>query len=348
MSRIPPLSVIIPAHNAADTLSDCLGAVLGSCTPIQVIVVDDGSTDATAQIADGIRAKSIERAAQTDPPPTDSQYKLVRLDTNRGAAAARNAGARVADAPILFFLDADILMKQETAGRILDEFQREPALAALFGSYQKETVPQNFFSVYKNLLHHYTHQNAQAQAATFCGGYGAIRREVFCTLGGFDETHLALEDIELGYRMHRAGYLIRLVKDLQFTHLKKYTLASLVRSDMFQRAIPWTRLMLDNRIFRNDLNTKSNNLVSVVLVFLLLGAPLWVWFVPFGFMLAAALAVLFVLLNLDFIGFVTRERGWWFGVRAIVMAWFNYLYSGIGLLLGVVAFAWHALWEVGT
>lgn len=347
MSRIPPLSVIIPAHNAANTLDACLGAVLDSSTPIQVIVVDDGSTDATAQIAEKRRVTLTDRSAQTDASPTGSQYQIVRLNPNRGAAAARNAGARVADAPILFFLDADILMDRGTARRILDEFQHDPALAALFGSYQKETGPQNFFSVYKNLLHHYTHQNAQVEAATFCGGFGAIRRKVFCALGGFDEAYLALEDIELGYRIHRAGYPILLVKDLQFTHLKKYTLVSLVHSDMFHRAIPWTRLMLDRRIFRNDLNTRSNNLASVVVVFLLLGAPLWVWFVPLGFVLAAALAVLFVLLNLDFIRFVTRERGWWFGVRATGMTWFNYMYSGVGLLLGVVAFARHALWRAG-
>jgi hypothetical protein len=99
-----------------------------------------------------------------------------------------------------------------------------------------------------------------------------VRREIFRALRGFDESKRALEDIEFGYRLHRAGYRIRLVKDLQFTHLKTYTLTSLVRSDVLNRAIPWTQLMLQHRIFRNDLNTKSNHVASVVVSFLILCA----------------------------------------------------------------------------
>ncbi len=308
MPSPPLLSIIIPAHNAAETLQVCLDSVLASSDSVQVIVVDDGSTDATAQIASRAMATKSE-AAGSPRSIVSAPCRVIRLEQNRGAAAARNAGASAAKGAILFFLDADIVMARDAAARILCEFDRDPSLAALFGSYQKDTVPQNFFSVYKNLLHHYTHQNSSEQAVTFCGGYGAIRHQVFSALGGFDESYSALEDIELGYRLHRAGYPIRLVKDLQFTHLKKYTLSSLVRSDMLNRAIPWTRLMLDKQVFRNDLNTKSNNVASVVVAFLLLGAPLWLWLVPFGFVLAAALAVLFVILNLDFLRFVTLERG---------------------------------------
>lgn len=314
------LSLIIPVYNAAATLEACLTSVISSLVPIQVIVVDDGSTDATCSIA--------------------RRFPCEVLHTNRntGAAAARNRGARAASGDILFFLDGDMLMERDTAARILEIFRADPSLDALFGSYQKETVPKNFVSVYKNLLHHYTHQNSAPTAATFCSGFGAVRRDVFLELNGFDESQQALEDIEFGYRLYRSGHQIRLIKDLQFTHLKTYTLAGLVRSDMLNRAIPWTRLMLKQHIFRNDLNTKSNNVASVLLAYLLVLAPLWVWFIPSGVWLAGVLLLLFVLANFGFLSFVTRERGLVFGLQCTVMSWFFYLYSGLGLLLGIGSF----------
>lgn len=315
------LSLIIPVHNAAATLTACLDAVRQSNYTGEVIVVDDGSTDASMAIAERY------------------PYNIIRLEKNLGAAGARNVGARVAHGDILFFLDSDIAMERDTIARIQALFAAEPTLTALFGSYQKNTVPTNFASVYKNLLHHYTHQISSSDAATFCSGYGAIRREVFLALGGFDAKQRALEDIEFGYRLHQAGYRVRLVKDLQFTHLKTYTLASLVRSDVRDRAIPWTRLMLEKHMFRNDLNTKSNNVASVVVAFLILLFPLWGWFLPFGLWVFAALIALFLALNLDFLAFVTRTRGIGFGLEAAVMNWFFYIYSGLGLLLGIGAFA---------
>ena len=317
LNPVTTLSVIIPIHNAATTLPACLQAVFASTHSAQVIVVDDASTDDPARLA--------------------AQYpcEWLTLSRNVGAAAARNVGARAATGDILFFLDGDIVVEGDTIARILRAFADDPALAALFGSYQQDTVPKNFFSQYKNLLHHYTHQISAVEAATFCSGYGAIRREIFFALGGFDESQRALEDIEFGYRLHRAGHRVRLFKDLQFTHLKEYSFGGLVRSDVLQRAIPWTRLMLQKHIFRNDLNTKSNNVASVVVSFLILFAPLWLWFVPYGEILPAGLLLALLWLNWDFIKFVTRARGILFGLQTCAMTWFFYIYSGIGLLLGL-------------
>lgn len=315
------LSLIIPAHNSAATLAACLDAVARSGFAGEVLIVDDGSTDDSPNIA------------------AQYPYQLIRLAHNVGASEARNVGARAAHGEILFFLDSDIEMPPDTIPRIRALFAAEPTLTALFGSYQKNTEPKNFASVYKNLLHHYTHQISSPDAATFCSGYGAIRRAVFLELGGFDPTQRALEDIEFGYRLHRAGYRVRLVKDLYFTHLKTYSLASLVHSDVRDRAIPWTRLMLERNMYRNDLNTKTNNVASVGVAFLILLLPLWMWFLPFPYLAPAALLLLFVGLNLDFFVFVTRERGLLFGMESVAMTWFNYVYSGVGLAVGVLLFA---------
>ncbi|HEX7589328.1 MAG TPA: glycosyltransferase family 2 protein [Anaerolineae bacterium] len=317
-----PLAVIIPAHNAAKTIAQCLTSVYQSDTaPAQVIIVDDGSTDCSAQIA---AAFSCE---------------IIRNPRRRGAAAARNTGAWAARSEILFFLDADILVPAHALRRMAEILKERPDLSAVFGSYQKETLPTNFVSIYKNLLHHYTHQTSAPEAATFCGGFGAVRGSVFRELGGFDETQRALEDVEFGYRMYRAGHRILLDKTLQFTHTKRYTLFSLIKSDVFNRSIPWTKLMLRQRIFRNDLNTKTNNILSVVLAGLIACMFPLAAVTPAGVVGLIGAAIPFVILNAPFYGFVLKERGLLFMLETIVMNWFTYLYSGIGFVLGLLEYS---------
>jgi len=315
----PTLTVIIPVYNGAASLEMCLDAVMRSSVRPQVIVVDDGSSDGSAEAA------------------APFPCTVLRMTANRGPAAARNRGAREATGDVLFFLDSDILVEPDTFARVAGIMEKTPELDALFGSYRKDTVPRGFFSQYKNLLHHFTHQAARPDAATFCAGFGAVRRAAFDALGGFDESIRALEDIDFGYRLHAAGRRIRLEKGLQFTHLKRYTLAGLVRSDLFSRAIPWTRLMLTHRIVRNDLNTRPAAAVSVGLSFLIAMLAPACLFVPALTLAWLGLWLLLAALNASFLAFVTRERDAWFGLRTVVMSWFFYVYSGIGLLLGVAA-----------
>ena len=82
-------------------------------------------------------------------------------------------------------------------------------------------------SQYRNLLHHFVHQEGNPEASTFWAGCGAVRRAAFDAVAGYDEARFrrpSIEDIELGYRLRRAGYRIRLDRDLQCTHLKRWRL----------------------------------------------------------------------------------------------------------------------------
>ena len=313
--RAPKISIVIPVHNGAEFLGGCLKSVFASDYPdFEVILVDDASTDASTSIA------------------APFPVRLISSPHRRGAAAARNTGAETARGDILFFLDADILIQPGTLRAIAAEFAAHPGVSALFGSYGTQTVPANFFSRYKNLVHHFTHQNSSVEASTFCSGFGAIRREAFEQLRGFDPDFRYLEDIELGYRMMRAGIRIRLCKELQFTHCKRYSFWSLIRSDVAGRAIPWTRLMLARGIFRNDLNTRWNNVVSVPTAFLLLLCPV----LPHGAYLAAVLPILFLALNARFLLLTYREGGPFFALSSSLMCWFSYLYSGLGVAAGAL------------
>jgi glycosyltransferase involved in cell wall biosynthesis len=319
----PLVSVIVPAHNAAATLGACLTALAASrSVPHEVIVVDDGSSDATAAIA------------------TAHGARIVRLARRSGAAAARNAGARQATAALLFFTDADVLVTPDALARAVATLQDHPELSAVFGSYTETTMHPNFCSVYKNLVHHLTHQAASPEAITFWGAASAIRAAAFWAVGGFDpaDTRTAdVEDIALGYRLTRAGFRIRLDRDLQVTHAKHYTLAGLIRSDVFHRAVPWTRLMLRERIFRRDLNTGGGSLASALTVLLLGPALLGGVAYPPLYALAVGLLALYLALNRRFLAAFAR-RGPGFLLRATAMTVLYYLYASGGALLGLLLY----------
>lgn len=315
------VSVIIPVFNGEGTVKLCLEAVFQSEeSNFEVIVVDDHSTDRSASIA------------------CQFPCRVMRMEKNAGAAAARNKGAEVSSGELLFFLDADIVIEKNTLTQVVETFHRRPDISALFCSYQKQTLPANFFSTYKNLVHHYTHQTSRAEAATFCGGFGAIRKDVFLQFHGFDESRRSLEDIELGYRLHQAGHKIYLNKQIQVTHCKYYSLLGLLQSDLLHRAIPWTKIMLEKKIFRSDLNTKINNVLSIPVAFLLLLALPSLYVFPHSRWIFFCLVGLFLLLNYDFYWFVLREKGAVFTAKTIVMNWCTYLYSGVGLVVGFITF----------
>ena len=99
-------------------------------------------------------------------------------------------------------------------------------------------------------------------------------------MGGFSASYKrpSIEDIELGMRLHSAGHRIMLNKRIQVTHLKRWTLWSIVKTDVLDRGIPWTELMLREGSMPNDLNTKVSQRISVVLAYgLLLTLGIGVW-----------------------------------------------------------------------
>ena len=318
------LSVIVPVRNGQDTMRGCLESLFASAyRNFEVIVVDDGSTDSTGTIVSGYPCRLLSTA-------------------HAGPAAARNCGVEHASGDILLFLDADVTVRADSLGRVVSILDESPQIDALFGSYGKQTIPDNVVSVYKNLLHHYTHQTAQREAATFHTAFGAIRRASFHRVGGFDRRYRFLEDVELGMRLHQAGMTVVLERHLQFTHCKQYTLGSLIRSDLFGRAIPWTRLILSKRLFRNDLNTRTHNVFSVPVSLAIAAGIVALPVVGYaaGGMLApasaalAALVLWFWWLNRQFLAFLTKERDAGFALKGALLLWFGYLYSALGLAVG--------------
>ena len=205
------------------------------------------ATDGPATLECSMRA--VERAAS---PP--EQVIVVDGPEHRVSAAARNAGAREAEGEILVFVDADVEVHADAFIRIRAAFDEDPRLTAVFGAYDDDPGSGSVVSDFRNLLHHHVHQEGAGLATTFWTGLGAVRRDAFLSLGGFDETLAWIRDIELGQRLRREGGAILLDPSIQGKHLKRWTLVSMVRTDLFRRGVPWLRLILEGRADAAALN----------------------------------------------------------------------------------------------
>lgn len=213
---------------------------------------------------------AIERSFE---PP--DELIVVRTAPKPGPAAARNDGAREAHGDLLVFVDADVELHADALTRIRTAFAADPSLAAVFGSYDDTPSEQAIVSSFRNLLHHHVHTTSAGPATTFWAGIGAIRRDAFLAVGGFDERRYptpSIEDIDLGSRLHEAGFRIVLEPAIQGTHLKRWTLASMVKTDLLQRGVPWVELLLSGRGDRNALNLGWRHRVSALASIALVGS----------------------------------------------------------------------------
>lgn len=320
----PFFTIIVPVFNAAATLERCLASIhASSFRNWELIIVDDGSQDASPEIA--------------------SRYagQYVRFSDTRGPAHARNHAARLARGEILFFTDADCTLWPDTLANIAEFFSQHPEMEALIGSYDDEPEATNFISQFKNLFHHFIHQTSSESAGTFWTGCGAIWRRNFLTLGGFNDQlyhRPSIEDIELGYRLIAAGGNIHLAKQVQVKHLKTWTWFSLWKTDVFDRGIPWTKLLLKTKSFRADLNLQTQYRWSVGLVWgMIFTASVSGIHAFFAALLPPAILLL-LLLNLKLYCFFVDRRGWGFALKTVPLHWMYYFYNGIAFILGTASY----------
>jgi GT2 family glycosyltransferase len=245
---------------------------------------------------------AVERA-------TADLEELIVVDSPQhvGPAAARNLGARRARGDVIVFVDADVEVHEDAFRRIRTAFDNDPALAAIFGSYDDAPGADGIVSDFRNLLHHHVHHQGAGVATTFWAGLGAIRREVFLDFGGFDEKRFprpSVEDIELGMRLHERGERVILDPAIQGKHLKRWTLSSMTTTDLLRRGVPWLRLMLERRSQSTALNLGWTHRIGTAASLLVVTG-----LVRRNFWLAGGALALLVALERRFYGLLFRRRG---------------------------------------
>lgn len=202
MDELPFVSVIVPVYNAAATLPGCLEALWQQTYPrdrYELIVVDDGSTDDSAQLGAAGGARVV------------SEGKL-------GKSGARNRGAERARGELLLFTDADCEPIPTWIEKMVAPFQTDPQVAGVKGAYlsrQRELVARFTQIEVEERYDRMARQETISFIDTYAAGY---RRDVFLAHGGFDETLPEVEDQDLSFRLARAGKKMVFVPDARVYH----------------------------------------------------------------------------------------------------------------------------------
>ena len=323
----PLVSVIIPNYNREEIISLCIDAVGNSTYKhYEVIVVDDGSTDNSANVIGG------------------KPVKLISLEQNSGPAVARNAGAREAVGDILLFIDSDILAKEDTISIVVKTFNEYPDIAAVVGMLDKNCPFGNLPSQHYNLRLHFNYLQMPDYISTTYTSVTAIRKDAFFEVGGFNEKLRSAEDPEIGFDLTSQGHKIMASKKLLVTHYKEMSLGGLLRNDV-ARTIDRVKLIVRKQKLKSVVAEKrfvSTPIAQIVsaltvpfLYVLAVSSLINPWFI-----VALVLGlVLFLALNLSYLLFIGREKGFLFAFKIYMLLLIDMTAVNIGWYVGLFKIA---------
>ncbi len=315
-------SFIVPFHRGLPCLARCLAALDPLPPESELIIAADGPVDDCRQLA------LLHRA------------RVIAIEEASGPAVARNVAAAAAVGDVLVFIDADVVVARVGLTRMTRMFVEHPETAAAFGSYDERPAEPGFISQYKNLSHSFIHHSSAIEARTFWAGFGAVRRDAFHAIGGFDERfdRPSVEDIDFGYRLAHAGCAVVLDPTISACHLKRWTFRSVIVSDVRDRGIPWTQLILRYGVLRDDLNLRAEYRWSIVLAYLAVAALVCAAY-DLRFLAGVPLLLAgLIALNRRSLQFFYRKRGLWFAVRVSFLQVLHHLCNGLSFATGTALF----------
>ena len=317
---MPALSVVIPTHNSQDTIGPLLESILSQdFNDIEVLIIDDASSDATESI--------VKRF----------NVRYMRLDSRSGPSAARNYGVSRARSQCIVFFDSDVVLREGVLRRFHEKLS-DRAIRAVIGLYDKIPLNDGLVPWYKAIQEQVWFDDIVGDTVTtFTPSVGAIRKDLFDRLGGFDSVYTGaeVEDYEFSHKLLKEDriYLDRTIRVRhRFPSFEK-----LVKS-YARRCFLWAQLFLKDPRFDNNATTSRQALAVMFYaasVLLLLLGPIMAscsW---------AGLTPLTVALFLDrrFVSYAFKEKGLLFAVYTAGMNLFLSLIilvsGGAGIIYGL-------------
>ena len=318
-------SLIIPAWNAEHTIEDCLlSAIKANCSPNEIIVVDDVSTDNTVDI--------INKLVKIY-----SSIKLVRLDKNSGPAAARDYGVKFSSGDIIFFTDSDTVILENTFVSCLNTIAEYKA-DAVSGIYHPEPINKGMAQLYKALFFYYqfARHNKPFEYETFNGQIAAIKKEVYINTGGYNKEILwgmDNENEEFGRRIIKK-YILLLDPAFQVKHnfpgFRKLT------KTYFHRVSTWMF------VFMEDLKFESGGPASLDSGLAAVSVPIFSFFFLLSVLFSKLFLIVFLIFLLiwmfgyiNFFAFVFKSKRSFLFSAIILNIWFSIIIS-FGAFWGVL------------
>lgn len=209
-SRPPRISVVMPAHNAENYIAAAVRSALDSAEPdVEVMVVDDGSTDGTVAAARAI---------------DDPRVTVIPISASGGPARPRNVALAHARAPYVAMLDSDDVLKPGWLAASADALDRSPAAGFAFGDFERMDADGNVFETSASYAYpmfrglksepagegwRLIPQSELARGLLYGNFIGTssvvMRRDLVMELGGFDESLKNSDDVDLWYRLAHRG-----------------------------------------------------------------------------------------------------------------------------------------------
>lgn len=315
-------SVIIPTYNSSRTIGLCLEGIMNQREkPDEVIVVDDCSKDNTLEIINVF------------------DVKLVRNLSNRGPSYSRNKGAQAASGGILFFVDSDIVIPEDTTMKIKEIFNKMTNVSCICGIYSViPLIEKRFISSYRIIQSHYYKKSGCGFVTRFSVSVGAIKKEAFDAVGGFNEEFRKadVEDYDIGHRLIEKGYKIYQTDEIQAKHGGIYLFRNLI-STLFRRSFLYFAVLLKRkRADTGYLNkvrvlTYPVALCSIALFLLSFINIIYLWF---GFLSILVI----IMLDIGLYNAFRKQKGIYFMLKCIPLHYFVSLVMATGFFAGSINF----------
>lgn len=307
------ISIIIPNYNSEKTLKLCLDAIYLQDYPnFEVIIVDDLSSDNSLGIA------------RTYP------CKILKAQKNGGPGVARNIGTKFAKGNILFFVDSDVALRSNALSVARQKFNENSELGAVCGIYDKEVlIKDSLVEEYRVLQDYYWKKSTAGYVTTLDVSAGAIRKDVFFEMGGFNPKRRISEDMEFGQRI-ALRYKILSTPEIVGKHdcddnlkkiLKNFHNRAKARVDLFKKR--------KNRFFKGHIT--SNRAFGAVFAGVGFFSLTSIFLNNYFFLIPLLFLILFLLSDYGLYLFVLKEKNILFLFYFI----FIHLLVNVAIFLGV-------------
>lgn len=314
------ISIVIPTYNASRFIPDLLGSIFKQAVDdMEVIIVDDCSTDNTVELV------------------KQHNVRLIEMEKNGGPAKARNKGVREAKGDIIFFLDSDVVVLNGTLKAVKEYFQKNPSAKCVIGICDTKSLNTGFVPNYMAMFE-YIHLIGTPgnKVSVFAPRCGAMKRDFFINIGGYNESYKGadVEDFELARRVNRTDPII--LNEKMLVRHKFATFKQAVRN-YFKRTVMWVHLFIKEKKLDNAGPTAPSNgiaalcaFASFVLLFLMPVAPLFKNAVIF-------LLIIFFMANLKWWNFMRKEAGLLFAIKALFLNYFLGIVIMFAAMYGVLS-----------
>ncbi|ARQ71971.1 glycosyltransferase family 2 protein [Streptomyces marincola] len=316
MSR-PLVSVVIPNYNYRNSIGLCIDAALQQTyAPLEVIVVDDHSTDDSLEIA---RRRDVT---------------VLRTPRNSGVAVARNTGAAAARGEILFFVDSDVALRPDAVEKAVEELLAHPEYGAVCGIYEDQPLIRDSVVEECRVLQAYCWRMDSLGTVSFLfSSLTAIPRRVFQEIGPFNPRLRQTEEVDYGERMSE-HYRIRVTPHVLGRHDDDEKLLPLLRK-LFRRARLRVPLFARRRRFAKGFETAPRSMAAVAALGTVLTLPL-VLLGPVWLAVPLALAGVTIAGDFSMYRYVLKRRGAGFLVVFTAVAFATNVAISAGIAVGVL------------